>query len=154
MAVFTPDQLPTEYPRYADPEIICHGKIVGDCLKGDLSSDREVLDLGDSLAATLNYFFDYLGKLLGFKARIITASSCVTVPGFDYQRIPKWAQKPCLDKILSAQGQVQTTETVIIGMWSYHTQSINFTVALQNDLQNVGRQNKQDVILSQVPSFK
>lgn len=30
--VFTPEQLPIEYRRYADPATICHGKIVGDSL--------------------------------------------------------------------------------------------------------------------------
>ena len=92
-AVFTPEQLPIEYRRYADPETICHGKIIGACLKGDLTSDREVLVLGDSHATMLNHFFDYLGKELGFKARIITASSCLTISGFDYQKIAEWAHE-------------------------------------------------------------
>lgn len=154
-AVFTPEQLPIEYRRYADPETICHGKIIGDCLKGDLTSDREVLVLGDSHAAMLNHFFDYLGKELGFKARIITASSCLTIPGFDYQRIPEWAQKPCLDQIVLAQEQVQNAETVIIaGMWSYHAQSEVFMIALQYYIENLARQNKPVVLLSQVPRFK
>ncbi|MGM0984795.1 MAG: acyltransferase family protein [Pseudomonadota bacterium] len=39
-SVFTPEQLPIEYRRYADPATICHGKMVGDCLKGDLASDK------------------------------------------------------------------------------------------------------------------
>lgn len=148
-AVFTPEQLSIEYRRYADPETICHGKIIGDCLKGDLSCAREVLVLGDSHAAMLNHFFDYLGKELGFKARIITASSCLTIPGFDYQRIPEWAQKPCLDQIVLAQEQVQNAETVIIaGMWSYHAQSEVFMIALQYYIKNLARQNKPVVLLS------
>jgi len=31
----SPAPLPIEYQRYADPATICHGQIVGDCLKGD-----------------------------------------------------------------------------------------------------------------------
>lgn len=95
-AYYTPEPLPVEYTRYADPKTICHGQIVGDCLKGDLTSNKEVLVLGDSHAAMLNHFFDYLGKELGFKARIITASSCMTIPGFNYQRIAEWAHKTLL----------------------------------------------------------
>ncbi len=41
----SPPPLPIEYQRYADPATICHGQIVGDCLKGDLNSDKEVLVL-------------------------------------------------------------------------------------------------------------
>lgn len=53
----SPPALPIEYKRYADPAAICHGQIVGDCFKGDLNSDKEVLVLGDSHAAMLNHFF-------------------------------------------------------------------------------------------------
>ncbi|MBE0472264.1 MAG: hypothetical protein IBX55_22490 [Methyloprofundus sp.] len=154
-AVFTPEQLPIEYRRYADPETICHGKIIGDCLKGDLSSDREVLVLGDSHAAMLNHFFDYLGKELGFKARIITASSCVTIPGFDYQRIPEWAHPPCLAQIEHGQKYQQVAEKIfLVGSWSYHTQSKAFISAFEDFLQNMAMQNKPVIILSQIPRFK
>ncbi|PTB91210.1 acyltransferase, partial [Marivirga lumbricoides] len=49
--IFTPELLPIEYRRYADPATICHGKVVGECLRGDLSSEHEILVLGDSHAA-------------------------------------------------------------------------------------------------------
>jgi len=45
-ALFTPEPLPIEYLRYANPETICHGKIVGNCLKDDLSSDRGFVGVG------------------------------------------------------------------------------------------------------------
>jgi peptidoglycan/LPS O-acetylase OafA/YrhL len=44
---FSPPVLPIEFQRYADPATICHGQIVGDCLKGDLRSSKEVLVLAD-----------------------------------------------------------------------------------------------------------
>src|SRR5690606_23830177 len=84
-AVFTPEQLPIEYRRYADPETICHGKIIGDCLKGDLTSDREVLVLGDSHAAMLNHLCDYMGNELGFKARLVAGRSRCTIADCDYK---------------------------------------------------------------------
>jgi hypothetical protein len=128
---FTPEQLPLEYRRYADPSTICHGKIVDDCLRGDLSSDREVLVLGDSHAAMLNHFFDYLGKEIGFKARIITASSCVTIPGFDYQRIPEWAHQRCLDQIEVVSEYLPKAKIVFLAAsWSWQLESNNFRNAL------------------------
>lgn len=128
----SPAPLPIEFQRYADPTTICHGQIVGNCLKGDLNSDKEVLVLGDSHAAMLNEFFDPLGKELGFKARIITASSCVTIPDFDYLRIPEWAHKPCLAQIEHAKQHLPTAKVIFLaGMWNWQLASTNFQNALE-----------------------
>lgn len=152
-AYYTPEPLPVEYTRYADPETICHGQIVGDCLKGDLNSDTEVLVLGDSHAAMLNHFFDYLGKELGFKARIITASSCVTIPGFDYQRLPEWAQADCIQQIEVVKQLLDGENVVFLaGMWSYHYLSNQFMGALKEFL--VSKKEGEIILLSQVPLLK
>jgi peptidoglycan/LPS O-acetylase OafA/YrhL len=151
-AVFTPERLPIEYQRYADPATICHGKIIGDCLRGDLSSDKEVLVLGDSHAAMLNHFFDYMGKELGFKARIITGSNCVTIPGFDYRRIAEWAHQPCLDQIEAAEPYIKTTEVIFLaGVWNTQTRSEHFNKNLKGFINS--NKDKHIVILSQVPRF-
>ncbi|MFL1455737.1 SGNH hydrolase domain-containing protein [Marinobacter sp. GN3S48] len=149
---FTPDQLPIEYRRYVDPKTICHGKIVGDCLRGDLGSDKEVLVLGDSHAAMLNHFFDYLGQELNLKARIITAISCVTIPGFDYKRIAEWAQQPCLDQIERAHPYIEKAQTIFIaGVWNSQTRARPFNLALEEFFNSY--RDKRIVILSQVPRF-
>jgi hypothetical protein len=149
---FTPKQLPIEYRRYADQATICHGKIVGDCLRGDLSSNREVLVLGDSHGAMLNSFFGSLGRELNFKARVITASSCVNIPGFDYQRIAEWAQKACLGQIEAGSQYLDDAKIIVLaGMWSYQIQSAEFNSALENFLYS--QHEKRVIILSQVPSF-
>ncbi len=121
---FTPPTLSIEYQRYADPATICLGQIVKECLRGDLTSKHEVLVLGDSHAAMLNKFFDYLGKELGFRARVITASSCVNIPGFDYQRLPYWAQKLCTDQIEIARRFYDKSQFIILaGAWNYQFSS-------------------------------
>ena len=151
---FSPTQKAIEYRRYADPEIICHGKINGDCSKGNIFSNEKILVLGDSHAAMLNHFFDYLGNELEFKAQIITASSCVTIPGFDYQRLPSWAQKPCIEQIAAAEGQIYDANKVFIaGMWSYQLQSENFQHALNTFLKNASQQGKKVYLLPQVPQL-
>lgn len=150
-AHYTPEPLPVEYTRYADPKTICHGQIVGNCLKGDLTSNKEVLVLGDSHAAMLNHFFDYLGKELGFKARIITASSCVTIPDFNYQRIAEWAHKPCLSQIEEAKKYLDKADTIFLAAsWNWHMQSQEFNQALTNFLSNEEYQ-AQKYIISQEP---
>lgn len=149
----TPEQLPIAYLRYADPTVICHGKIVGDCLRGDLNSHKKILVLGDSHAAMLNYFFDDLGKSLSFKARVITASNCVTIPGFDYQRISEWAQKPCIDQIKNAEKYIEESDVIVIaGMWSYQTLSTQFNSSLKAFIQSWP--NKHFLLLSQIPKLK
>lgn len=150
-AFYTPETLAVEYTRYADPKTICHGKIVGDCLKGDLNSDKEVLVLGDSHAAMLNHFFDYLGKELNFKARIITASSCVTIPGFDYQRIAEWAHKPCLNQIEEAKKHLNQVKIIFLAAsWNWHLEDDEFNQAVTSFLQKEAPQAKK-YILSQEP---
>lgn len=147
----SPPPLPIEYQRYADPATICHGQIVGDCLKGDLDSSREVLVLGDSHAAMLNLFFDQLGKELGFKARIITASSCVTIPGFDYQRLPEWAQEACRKQIAQAQAYIGRAKMVFLaGMWSWQFQGREFAHIVEGFLKN-GAPLGRKYVLSQIP---
>lgn len=151
---YTPESLPAEYTRYADPKSICNSKIVGDCLKGDLTSDKEVLVLGDSHAAMLNHFFDYLGKELSFKARIITASSCVTIPDFDYLRIPELAQKSCLSQIEKAKEHLAKADTVFLAAsWNNHLKNQNFKSALSSFLQR-GASQAKIFIMSQEPLLK
>lgn len=144
--------LPVEYRRYADPTTICHGQVVGDCLKGDLASNREVLVLGDSHAAMLNLFFDQLGKELGFKARIITASSCVTVPGFDYRRIAEWAQKPCLEQIEQAKKYLPNAQLIFLAAsWNWQLAAEDFKNTLDTFLSIQSRAGVQVYILEQEP---
>lgn len=148
----SPAPLPIEYQRYADPATICHGQIVGDCLKGDLTSDKEVLVLGDSHAAMLNLFFDQLGKELGFKARIITASSCVTIPGFDYQRIPEWAHKPCLAQIEEAQKYLPSAKVIFLAAsWNWQLAASDFQNALDAFLTAQSHTSAQVYLLEQEP---
>lgn len=151
-AAFTPAPLGVEYTRYADPATICHGQIVGDCLKGDLNGNKEVLVLGDSHAAMLNHFFDYLGKELSFKARIITASSCVTVPGFDSQRIAEWAREPCLAQIDHAKKYLNSAQVIFIAAsWNWQLASDDFQHALSAFLTTQSMVGSKIYLLEQEP---
>ena len=152
---FSPPQLQIEYARYADPATICHGQIVGDCLKGDLSSAKEVLVLGDSHAAMLNLFFDQLGKELGFKARILTASSCVTIPGFDYQRLPEWAHQPCLAQIKEAEKNLPAATVIFLAAnWEWQLGSSEFQHRLKEFLAKENKGDRKIYLMGQVPLLK
>lgn len=151
----SPAPLPIEYRRYADPTTICHGQIVGDCLKGDLNSHKEVLVLGDSHAAMLSLFFDQLGNELSFKARVITGSSCVTIPGFDYQRLPEWAHKPCLAQIEQAQRHLPSAKVIFLAAnWNWQLTSSNFQHTLEAFLTIQSQAGTRIYLLEQVPLLR
>lgn len=148
----SPPPLPIQYQRYADPATICHGQIVGDCLKGDLSSNKEVLVLGDSHAAMLNLFFDQLGKELGFRARIITASNCVTIPEFDYLRIAEWARQPCLEQIEYAKKYLSKNKIIFLAaLWNWQLVSDDFKKSLNKFLKNQSQLGAKIYLLEQEP---
>lgn len=150
--VVSPTQLAIEYQRYADPSTICHGQIVGDCLKGDLNSQKEVLVLGDSHAAMLNNFFDPLGKDLGFKARIITASSCVTIPNFDYNRIDEWSRSSCLAQIENARVPIRDASVIFLAAsWNWQFESLEFQRALSVFLEEQTKAGKKIYLMAQEP---
>ncbi|MCP2041408.1 peptidoglycan/LPS O-acetylase OafA/YrhL [Neisseria sp. HSC-16F19] len=146
----SPPDLGVELTRYADPQSICHSTINGDCIRGDSQSLKEILVLGDSHAAMLNLFFDYLGKQNRFKAQIITASSCVPIEGFDVERIAAWAQNDCLRQIEYVKPLVEKQDIIVIAAyWSWQLPSDTFRTALEDFVKRYP--NKQILVLPQVP---
>jgi peptidoglycan/LPS O-acetylase OafA/YrhL len=146
------DPLPINQTRYADGSGICHGKVVGDCIRGDRNSSRTLLMLGDSHAAQLNYFADVVGRSLGVKIKVVTASNCVTIPGFDVERIPEGARQDCRNQISEGEGFASNADGVIIaGMWQYQSTSDSFMNALDVFLSDAAKRNQQVLVLAQVP---
>lgn len=151
---FISKPLPAELTRYAPGDAICHGKIVGTCFRGNPSSEREILVLGDSHAAQLNYFFDVVGQTNDFRARVITGSSCVTIPAFDVNRLPLWAQSPCSAQIQTAtQFLSSAKEIVVAGMWQYHVRSEAFIEAFDSFLKKATTKGQKVVVMAQIPMF-
>lgn len=147
--------LPVELTRYADPATICHGKIAGDCIRGDRNSkEKPILVLGDSHAAMLNHFFDVVGTELNLSFLVITASSCVTIPNFDYENLPGWAQKPCADQITYAEKFINSAEKIIVaGMWSYQLKENNLTNSINTWLSKLSDEKQLIYFLSDVPQL-
>lgn len=146
--------LPVEQKRYADAELICHGHRVGDCKRGAEKVQPSILVIGDSHAAQLNYFFDEAGNELGMAYRVLTASSCVPIPGFDVERLPEWAQEACKAQIAAVEEALPHTDKLIIAaMWQYQMQSASFVTALKSFLDYIERSGKQVVVMGQVPMF-
>ncbi|MDM3888184.1 acyltransferase family protein [Pseudomonas sp. BCRC 81390] len=147
--------VPVEQARYAAPELICHGQQVGECKRGLASAVPTILVIGDSHAAQLNYFLDQAGAEQGVAYRVLTASSCVPIPGFDVERLPEYAQQPCRSQITAVKQSLLTMDKVIIaGMWQYQMSSPAFVKALRAFLSDAATAHKQVVVLGQVPMFR
>ncbi|MFZ6045139.1 acyltransferase family protein [Pseudomonas sp. CR3202] len=146
--------LPVEQTRYAVDAEICHGKIVGDCTHGDRTSPETLLVLGDSHAAQLNLFFDAVGTTNHSAARIITGSSCVTIPGFDVERLPDWAQPPCTAQIAAAEPFIRSAQKIVIAaMWQYQVQSPAFLQAFERFLDSTDAKGQKVLVMAQLPMF-
>ncbi|ANF28065.1 acetyltransferase [Stutzerimonas stutzeri] len=148
------DKLPVEMTRYAPAEEICHGKVVAECVRGASGLKPSVLVIGDSHAAQLNYFFDEVGAKNNMAFRVITASSCVPIIGFDIERLPRWAQDSCRSQIAKTSALIPETDMIIVaGMWQYQVQSDEFVQAFFSFLDMAGAQNKKVIVLAQIPMF-
>jgi hypothetical protein len=144
--------LPEPLTRIAEPSEICHGSIVDDCLRGDKFANRTLLLLGDSHGAQLNLFADIVGRETHTKIRVITASSCVPIEGFDVERPVEWARAPCLAQIEVARGYIASSDGLVIaGMWQYHFKSHRFLQALDDFISAAAHRNQRVIVLAQVP---
>lgn len=146
--------LPAEMTRYAPDVEICHGQIVGDCVRGDLAEQPTVLVLGDSHAAQLNEFFDVAGEKDKFSARVITGSSCVPIPSFDVERLPEFAQAACRSQISALAPYVDQARVIVVAaMWQWQVPSPAFMTAFSNFLEQTTKRNVRVIVLAQVPMF-
>ncbi|MGD9602561.1 MAG: acyltransferase family protein [Gammaproteobacteria bacterium] len=138
--------------RYADEGQICHGKILDDCVRGRPDGVTEVLLIGDSHAAQLNAFADVVGEETNTRLRVISASSCVPIPGFDIERISSQAQAACASQIEHLRNVEEAGKAVIIaGKWLYHASSGQFLRALDGYLAAAESRGQQVLVMEQVP---
>lgn len=146
--------LPVEMTRYASGSEICHGQIVGDCVRGDHAQKPSVLVLGDSHAAQLNEFFAVAGEKNKFSARVITGSSCVPISGFDVERLPEFAQAACRSQISVLAPYVDQARVIVVAaMWQWQAPSPAFITAFSNFLEQTTKRNVRVIVLAQVPMF-
>ncbi|MFK3774609.1 acyltransferase family protein [Pseudomonas sp. NPDC089406] len=148
------DPLPAEMTTYAPDEQICHGTLVGECKRGVASAPVSALVIGDSHAAQLNFFFDEVGNELGTAYRVISASNCVPIPGFDVERLADWARPGCEAQMrVVADDLTRRQNVVIAGMWQMQVQSPAFLAAFERFVRSSAEQGKHLVVLAQVPMF-
>lgn len=147
-------EVPAAMARYANPEEICHGRLVGNCVRGDKDLPPEALVIGDSHGAQLNYFFDVAGQAEGFSVKLITGSSCVPVPDFDVERLPEYAQEDCRHQIKAVQEAMSNFKVIVLaGKWRFHVGSPSFLRAITSFVSSSAAYGKKVIVLAQVPMF-
>lgn len=138
--------------RYADSDLICHGKIVGNCIRGHERIKPTTLVIGDSHAAELNLFFDEIGRSAGNSFKVVTASSCIPIKNFDVDRISDWARKDCQAQIGHVKQLLPEFKTVVVaGMWSYQLKSKAFVQAFNAFLTESRKNGQRIIVLAQLP---
>jgi hypothetical protein len=145
--------LPVEYTRYADDKIICHGKVLESCTRGNMSNPQ-ILLIGDSHAAQLNLAAEVAGKSLEIGLEALTASSCIPLPGFDIMKLDIWARQACENQIEVVSHKLLNTKNIILaGMWTYQLQDPTFSKVLNDFLQSAESRNQNVWVLAQIPKL-
>ena len=100
---------------------VCHGNFDQQCVRGDARVEPRVLVTGDSHAAALNQFIDVVGKHEGWSAKVLTASSCSPVFGFDENVLPSFAHEPCdALKTYFRENYKRYDAVVLASQWAFH----------------------------------
>ncbi|WP_157966810.1 acyltransferase family protein [Pseudomonas sichuanensis] len=145
---------PVEFTRYADPALICHGQIIGDCVRGAQDAPQEILVIGDSHAAQLNLFADVVGRYINARMRVISASSCIPLHGFDIRSVPQNAVAPCEAQIQQVDKYLATAKTVFIaGRWDLHLKDPASANSIDHLFEQSARRDQQVFVLLQIPSL-
>jgi len=145
--------LSVEYMRYADDATICHGKVLESCTKGS-AIDHEVLIIGDSHAAQLNLAAEVASKSLDIGFEVLTASSCIPLPGFDLMKLEAWARKACENQIeVVSQKILSANKIILAGMWTYQLQDPKFIKVLNDFLKGAELRQQQVWVFAQIPKL-
>jgi hypothetical protein len=145
---------PVELTRYADSSLICHSKILDSCNRGDPDGDVDVLIMGDSHAAMLNYFADEIGISQGIRFTVITSSACVPIPGDALDSKSGEKRENCQRQTDEVLERLDSFDSVIIaGYWTAHGQQDDFVQDLKRFLSANADPRRPTIVLSQVPEL-
>lgn len=140
-------------------EEICHDKITDNCVRGNVLKKPQILVLGDSHTAHLNYFFDELGKLNDWSAQVVSSSSCGPVFDFNTNKLPESARANCLNLLNYFQKNYTHFDVIILAArWEFqlglkrNPQSDPlFEKKFINTLSEISKNRKKVFIISQIP---
>lgn len=124
------------------------------CMSGNISSKNKYLVIGDSHAAQLIPFYDYIGKKNDIEFTIIAAPHCVPIDGFDVKKSSN--SDSCKKSIEYVSSLLPKFETIIMnGIWEdAHTSNDNFKKSLDNFIDSAAKNNKKIIFVSAIPKLQ
>lgn len=145
---------PIEFTRYADPALICHGQITGDCIRGARDGSQEILVIGDSHAAQLNLFSDVVGRHINARLKVVSASSCLPIHGFNLQSVPENARAACEAQTQQVEKALATTSTVMLaGRWDLHANDPVSIDAIDKLFSDAAGRHQAVYVFMQIPNL-
>jgi hypothetical protein len=143
-------QLTLAQSRYADPKSICHGHADVSCVRRQ--GIPQILLMGDSHAAMLNHTADAMALGFGQSFTVMSASSCLPLPGMGLDALSPDAQASCLAQTaLVEEAMVHHAVLVLAGKWSYHTTNPTLDQALERMFTKAVAKGQRVVVLAQIP---
>ncbi|WP_211885115.1 MULTISPECIES: acyltransferase family protein [unclassified Providencia] len=124
------------------------------CVSGSISSKNKYLVIGDSHAAQLIPFYDYIGKRNDIEFTVIAAPHCIPINGFDVKKSSN--SNSCQKSIEFAESIIPKFKTIIMnGIWEdAHTNNDNFKKNLKNFLNNTEKNNQKVIFVSAIPKLQ
>lgn len=145
--------LPTERTRYAEGSIICHGQILQSCNRGSKKESADILVIGDSHTAQLNYFYDYIGYKSGITFEVISGSSCIPIANFNVKKLPQWAQESCHKQTEAVSKKLDTYNIIILGaFWDWQLADNQTYIAIEDFLHSQNK-DKKIILMGQLPVY-
>lgn len=146
-------QLTLEQSRYAAPKSICHGHAKVSCVRGP--GTPTILLMGDSHAAMLNHTADTMAPVLGQSFTVMSASSCLPLPGMGFDALSPDAQASCAAQTAVMEDAIKRHAVVLLaGKWSYHVNNPTLDQALEGLLTNALARDQRVVVLAQIPKIR
>jgi hypothetical protein len=133
--------------RYADGSTICHSQVLSTCIRGVANNPKALL-IGDSHAAQLNISAQLAGEKLGVGIEVLTASSCVPITGFNFAKLPQFAQQACKDQIAHVVPKIDQSKVVLLAaMWSYQFEDPLFESVVRKFLMQAIKDQKELLVV-------
>ncbi|MDC6123132.1 acyltransferase family protein [Proteus mirabilis] len=127
---------------------------VWSCITGDLSASNKILVIGDSHAAQLIPFYNYIGSKNNIEFLVIAAPHCIPIEGFNI----KGSSHPesCKKTIAYAKNIIPNYDRIIMnGLWEDgHTNNNYFKNLLSNFIINLDNEGKKLIFISAIPKLQ
>jgi hypothetical protein len=122
-------------------------------VQGSLSG-KKILLISDSHAAQLNMAMDVVRHRLNYVVTVLTASSCVTMPSFNFSNILISSQEACKLQIQKISSRLNELPIILLsGKWAYQLSAGNFQDQLKEFLELTQRQGIQAILFADIPKL-